>query len=467
MIPVYSFSKKKVFLFGLGCSGLQAALALKAGGADVIAWDDDVLAIKNACSQGLIVEDLRRMSWDEVSVLILSPGVQLTDPEPHWVVEIAQKYNVKIIGDIQLFVEERNAFLKRVNLRTEDCPFIAITGTNGKSTTTALIGYLLKKAGYDVWIGGNIGTAVLSLPPFMKGRIYVIECSSYQIDLAPSINPTIGILLNVTLDHIDRHGTFKSYQLLKKRLISGSDKAVLAIDDPFCLRIYEDLLEAGKIVYPLKVGNPLKDGYFSDRKLILHAQAKRIRILASLEDIPSLRGDHNMQNTLAALACCDLLGIDRPHSLASFKGLSHRMEEIARKRNVLFINDSKATNAEASAAALATFNSIYWIAGGVAKEGGIYILRKFFSKMRKVYFIGEAGPVFAREIGEELPIVMAGTLAKAVLKAGHDALCDTEDSVVLFSPACASFDQFTDYQVRGDSFRKAVYDCFSYPDSKI
>ncbi|WP_182417430.1 UDP-N-acetylmuramoyl-L-alanine--D-glutamate ligase [Bartonella sp. HY038] len=469
MITVSSFKGEKVALFGLGGSGIATAKALIAGGSKVIAFDDNLASVERAKQEGITTADLHFIDWSEIKALILAPGVPLTHPQPHWSAQIAKANNIEIIGDIELFVRERNAFLLRNHLSSQDCPFIAITGTNGKSTTTALIAHLLQEAGYDVQMGGNIGTAILSLEPFEKKRCYVIECSSYQIDLTPSINPTIGILLNLTPDHIDRHGTFEHYAAVKERLIKGSNIAVVSIDDIFCEKIAIRVLERQNKLIPFSTKRHIDNGWFAENGNILRAGHKEQQKITNLIGIVSLRGVHNAQNALAALATCVAIGVDEKKlaaAILTFKGLAHRMEEVGRKDHVVFINDSKATNAEATAPALSTFDHIYWIAGGVAKEGGISSLKEFFPKIRKVYLIGEAATGFAQTIGDNIDVVMSKTLEKAIEQASLDAsLAKAEieaqsgsDAIaaVLLSPACASFDQFANYSARGDAFRDLV-----------
>jgi len=450
MIAVSLFKGKKVALFGLGGSGFATALALQAGGADVMVWDDHTGAIEKARAQGLKAQDLHDVDWQGISALILSPGVPLTHPQPHWSVVLARAAGVEIIGDIELFVRLRNAYLAEHKLQAKDCPFIAITGTNGKSTTTALVSHLLREAGCDVQTGGNIGTAILSLEPPARGRFYVIECSSYQIDLTSSLNPTVGILLNITPDHIDRHGSFKNYAALKERVVANAETAIISVDDKASCAVFARVHQA----WPVSVLKKQPAGYSVQKEELLY-KGKHI---ASLAGIASLRGAHNAQNALIALACCRALDVhfaDVDKVLQSFTGLPHRMEEVGRKGHVVFVNDSKATNAEAAAPALAAFETIYWIAGGVEKAGGIESLRRFFPKIRKAYLIGAAAADFARTIGDAIPVVMAETLEKAVKQAVKDAAADKgRETVVLLSPACASFDQFANYSARGDAFRQ-------------
>ncbi|WP_297322375.1 UDP-N-acetylmuramoyl-L-alanine--D-glutamate ligase [uncultured Bartonella sp.] len=461
MITVNLFKNRKVAVFGLGGSGLATIKALIAGGAEVLAWDDKAETIEKMREHDIPLCDLHHVEWSQIAALILAPGVPLTNPEPHWTVKLAKNAGVEVIGDIELFIRQRNSYLKNNGLSDEDIPFIAITGTNGKSTTTALINHLLNDAGKLSEMGGNIGTAILSLEPLAKGRFYVIECSSFQIDLTPSINPTVGILLNLSLDHLDRHGTFAHYCEIKKRLVSRAKTAVVAVDDENSEQIYEELKKTHHKVFPVSKDKVLRDtGYYAVKdKLYSIENGKAVERL-SLAGIDSLRGSHNAQNALMALATLDSLNI-RPDDLqamfASYIGLPHRMQQVRKIGNVLYIDDSKATNAEASAPALATFDHIYWIIGGLAKAGGITALKDYFPKIRKAYLIGDAAEDFAHTIGAAFPVSMSGTLEKAVQEAHLDAAQDKAKEVaVLLSPACASYDQFKNYGARGDAFKAYV-----------
>ncbi len=453
MIAAESFRGRAVALFGLGGSGLATARALAEGGAAVTAWDDNPESVQRASDAGIGVADLRTVDWRRFASFVLSPGVPLTHPKPHWSVELARASGVEVIGDIELFCRERR-------MRAPAAPFIAITGTNGKSTTTALTAHILKAAGRDAQMGGNIGRAVMTLDPPTADRFYVVECSSYQIDLAPSINPTAGILLNLTPDHLDRHGTMQHYASIKERLVAGSDTAIVGVDDAFCSQIADRLERAGKDVVRISKRLPLGDGYFADGTDLMEAIGGRYSRIAFLEGIGSLRGQHNAQNALAAVVACLKVGLDLGEiqsGLESFPGLAHRMEQVGRKGKVLFVNDSKATNADAAAPALSSFPRIYWIAGGLPKEGGIEPLRGFFPRIAKAYLIGEAAPAFSATLGENVPYEISGTLAAAVDHAAADAARDeTGEVVVLLSPACASFDQFKNFEVRGEAFRQAV-----------
>jgi len=453
LIPARSFNGRRVALFGLGGSGIATAQSLIEGGAEVLAWDDNPESVARAQEAGIGTENLRETDWTSVASFVLSPGVPLTHPKPHWTVELARGSGVEIIGDVELFGRERA-------LAAPNAPFIAITGTNGKSTTTALTAHILKAAGRDAQMGGNIGRAVMTLDPPTPDRFYVVECSSYQIDLAPSINPTAGILLNLTPDHLDRHGTMQHYASIKERLVAGSETAIVGVDDVYCAQIADRLEQTGKNVVRISKRLPLPDGYFADGTDLMEAIHGRYERIGFLEGIGSLRGQHNAQNALAAVVACLKVGLDLGEiqsGLESFPGLAHRMEQVGRKGHVLFVNDSKATNADAAAPALSSFPRIYWIAGGLAKEGGIESLRGLFPRVARAYLIGEAAPAFSATLGETVPYEISGTLEAAVNHAAADAaLDDSGEVVVLLSPACASFDQFKNFEVRGDAFREAV-----------
>jgi len=456
MIPVTAFAGKKVAIFGLGGSGLASASALLAGGADVIGWDDSAEAVTKAMSAGIPSGDLRQLDWSKISALVLAPGVPLTHPAPHWTVALARAAGVEVVGDIELFCRERRA-------RAPKAPFVAITGTNGKSTTTALVAHLLGSAGRESQIGGNIGTAILSLAPPDEARAHVIECSSYQIDLAPTLDPSVGVLLNVTEDHLDRHGTLAHYAAVKERLVAGVQEdgtAIVAVDDPWCAAAADRIEQAGKRLARVSVRRPLHDGLYVEGESIMQAAGGSARTIARIGGIGSLRGVHNAQNAACAAAAALALGLSPKaiqQGLVSFPGLAHRMEEVGHRRHVLFVNDSKATNADSAAQALACFSHIFWIAGGRAKTGGIASLAGFFPRIRKAYLIGEAATDFAAELQGRVPHIIAGTLERAVELAAADAeASDVAEPVVLLSPACASFDQYRNFEIRGDKFRELV-----------
>lgn len=446
MIKITCFREQKLALFGLGESGIAAAKALQAGGAKIVCWDDNEQARLNAAQYNIQLTHLGEIDWSQITALVVAPGVPLHYPAPHWSVALAKQHGVEILGDIELFVRERNLFLLENNLRSKDVPFIAITGTNGKSTTTSLIAHLLTQIGCDAQMGGNIGRPILDLSPLAKDRFYVIECSSFQIDLAPSINPTIGILLNITPDHIDRHGSFENYAEVKKALLRHALIRFLPFDQEF----------SGDNVHFISEDHEIDNGYYAVEAKLYHTR----RFIVDLTGSISLRGKHNMQNALAAIgALMELLGdavsdFDWRAACLSYPGLPHRMQQIRSIGNVLFINDSKATNAQASAPALASFENIHWIIGGIAKQGGIESLQPFFSKINKAYLIGEAAQDFAKTINSAFEFQHCGNLEQAVLSAMHDA--KGTKAVILLSPACSSYDQFANYSARGEAFIKIV-----------
>ncbi|MEO1703174.1 MAG: UDP-N-acetylmuramoyl-L-alanine--D-glutamate ligase [Pseudomonadota bacterium] len=426
MIPVTHRSGERVAVFGLGGSGLMTAKALAAGGADVVAWDDNPDRVDHARQAGVPVGDLHDIDWSAVSMLVLSPGVPLTHPKPHWTVNLAKDGDVPIIGDVELFFSE-------LSYRGLDTKLVAITGTNGKSTTTALIAHILQHAGFDTAIGGNIGTPVLELELPVEGRVFVIECSSYQIDLASTLAPDIGVLLNITPDHLDRHGTMENYAAIKERLVTRARHAVIGVDDDYTQAI------AARCDGSQDAISVSSDPSFD------------------LSQAPSLRGDHNRQNALVARAVCRKLGLHDDQieaGFCTFPGLAHRMQIIGGKDGVLFVNDSKATNADAAEKSLTSFDNIRWIAGGLAKEGGIEPLRPHLSRVRKAYLIGEAAAKFAVAIGDDTAFEISADLEVAAAHAARDAQAG---DVVLLAPAAASFDQFSNFEKRGEAFVKAIH----------
>jgi len=473
MIPVTAFSGRPVALFGLGGSGLATARALVAGGAFVSVWDDGFASRDKAFNEGFNLHDLSQADWSQFAALVLAPGVPLTHPQPHWTVLKAQEAGVEIIGDIELFCRERARL-------APDSPFVAITGTNGKSTTTALIAHILQEAGLDVQMGGNIGVPVLELePPALElkppalGRVHVIECSTFQIDLAPSLNPSVGVLLNLTPDHLDRHGSMENYAAIKQRLVAMSDFSIVGRDDDWCEAIFQQLKRAARATVGITNTRPnalaavIYDAGRLRRSFALPALQTLGEVLVDLGNAPALRGAHNGQNAAAAFTACERLGL--PHDeiglgMRSFPGLAHRMEQVGKIGPVLFVNDSKATNADAAEKALLTFQDIYWIIGGKAKAGGIEPLRPLFGRIAKAYLIGDAAEDFAKTLDGSVPYEHCGTLDVAVAAAARDAKWSAAaEPVVLLSPACASYDQFPNFEKRGDAFRDAVNRLISPP----
>ncbi|MCP5084971.1 MAG: UDP-N-acetylmuramoyl-L-alanine--D-glutamate ligase [Alphaproteobacteria bacterium] len=453
MIPAVTYKDKTVAVFGLGASGLASVASLLAGGATVRAWDDAEATREKADSAGVPLTDLRNADWTQFAALVLAPGVPLTHPEPHWTVKQAKAAQVPVIGDTEVFVQSLMQASGASHL-------VAITGTNGKSTTTALIGHILKSAGRDTEVGGNIGTAVLQLGEPGAGRHYVVEFSSYQIDLTPSLKPDTAILLNLTPDHLDRHGDMAGYAAVKAKIFARQDEAdlaVIGVDDEYCAEIAAQITRPA--VQHISVEREVSDGAYVSGS-VLHEVAQGADVAnCSLAGIDGLRGRHNWQNAAAAWAACRKAGLSEQEiaaGFASFPGLVHRMEQVARCGDILFINDSKATNADAAARALDSFDNIYWIAGGLAKTGGIEELKPFFPRIRRAYLIGAAAVDFAQTLSGQADTQQCGTLDVAVAKAFDDARRDGGPAVVLFSPACASFDQYRNFEIRGDAFRAAV-----------
>ncbi len=466
MIRITTFAGRQVAVFGLGGSGLAAARALRDGDATVLCWDDGAAGRDLALAEGFIVEDLLAVDWRGIGALVLAPGVPLTHPVPHAVVQKARAAGAEIIGDIELFFRQRAA-------DCPDAPVVCITGTNGKSTTTALVAHILLTAGHDVQMGGNIGKAILTLEPPSMERIHVIEISSFQIDLTPSLMPTIGVIMNLTPDHLDRHGpaddldlAMRNYAGIKERVVGKSAHAVVSLDDAWSAAIAER--QSRPAVTPA-VTMSVRAGVAAD--ITVSGDEVRVRdgVFAgragfgpfSLAGINTLRGAHNAQNACAAIAVAGLLDLSThatQRGLQTYPGLPHRMEEVGRAGRILFINDSKATNADSSEKALSAFPSdIYWILGGKPKEGGITTLAPLFSRIAKAYLIGAASDQFAATFEGNVVFERSGTLDQAVAAAARDAAANAAaEPVVLLSPACASYDQFKNFEVRGDKFRALV-----------
>ncbi|MBI1384285.1 MAG: UDP-N-acetylmuramoyl-L-alanine--D-glutamate ligase [Rhizobiales bacterium] len=451
MIEITTFAGRPVAVFGLARSGLATVAALAAGGAEVWAWDDSEAGRARLSAIGIAPRDLAAADWSRFAALVLAPGVPLTHPVPHWTVGRAKTAGVEVIGDTELFVRE-------IAARGSKARLVAITGTNGKSTTTALTAHLLASAGRPTSLGGNIGEPILSLAPLADDRTYVIEFSSYQIDLTPGLEPAAGALTNITPDHLDRHGTLENYAAVKERMFArqgAGDTAVVGIDDAHC-RAIADRVRPAAIVRRVSVLGPVADGTFAADGRLCRMREGVCEAEIDLAGIISLRGAHNWQNAAIAWELVAALGLERNEvaaGMASFPGLAHRMQAVARAGRVLFVNDSKATNADAAAHALKAFPEIFWIIGGRAKEGGIASLLPLLAPVRKVYLVGEAAAMLAAQLPAGLERAMSGTIEAAVGEAARDAAASgLDEPVVLLSPACASFDQFPDFEARGRAF---------------
>ena len=419
MITARAFAGKSWGVYGLARSGRACVAALLASGGDVLAWDDSAAARDAA---GVTLTDLNHAELDALEALVTSPGV------PHHVPLLvrARDEGCPVIGDIELFAQARPELPPH--------RVVGITGTNGKSTTTALVHHIVASAGIPARLGGNIGLPILGQEPLPEGGVYVLELSSFQIDLTQSLDCDVAVLLNITPDHLDRHGTIAAYAAAKARLFdmqSPTGVAVIATEDSFTRAIAAGV----------------------NGKLVAVAAAD---IGPEATHWPSLQGPHNAQNAAAAIAACRALGIDDAAimaGLASYPGLPHRMERVRERGGVLYVNDSKATNPTSTAPALAAWPAVHWIAGGQAKTGELDAALPHLGHVRAAYLIGEAAPLFGRLLGGRVPVVQSGTLAAAVTAAAAAAV---PGEVVLLSPACASFDQFRDYEARGEAFRAAV-----------
>lgn len=454
MIALPTYAGRTVAVFGLARSGAAAVRALTKSGAKVVAWDDNENRRNENAGAGVLLTNLSECHFDNIDALVLSPGVPFTHPEPHPVVRKAQAAGVPVIGDVELFATAGTI-----------ASLVAITGTNGKSTTTALIGHLLGTSGRSVSVGGNIGRPVLDFEPLGATGTYVVELSSYQIDLAPSLVCDVAVLINISSDHLDRHGDMAGYVAVKRRIFngqSGGQTAIVGVDDEYCRATYRWLKDQGRQnVIPVAVGRVLDDGV-SVEDGILYDRIDGDRETICLDGIKTLRGGHNWQNVAAAYGAARSVGLTRDEiagALPSFPGLAHRMESLGEIAGAEYINDSKATNADAAARALAAFDEIYWIAGGRPKAGGYGAIEPFLPHVRVAYLIGEAALEMAVAFAPHTTVVRSETLDRALAAASRDArnaAADGRCPVVLLSPACASFDQFRDFEARGDAFRDLV-----------
>jgi UDP-N-acetylmuramoylalanine--D-glutamate ligase len=442
-----AFGTRPVAVMGLGKSGLVAAEALVRAGIETLAWDDHETRRRAAAALGARIVDLAEADFSGIAALVLSPGIPHTFPKPHTVAARAKAAGVAIIGDVELL------------LRADPNPrVIAITGTNGKSTTTALIAHILAEAGLRHAVGGNLGFPVLGFASPGSGGVYVLEMSSYQLELTPSLAPDIGVLLNISPDHLDRHGGMEGYiaaKALMFKTAKANAAAVIGVDDTPSAAIAADVAARGgfaltRISTASRADLFLAEGALHDGNGFLFA----------MNDAPALLGTHNAQNAAAAFSAARALGIGDSTILAalrSFPGLAHRQQLVRTLNGIRYVNDSKATNADAAAKALACFDAIYWIAGGRAKESGLDGLQSLMPRVRKAYLIGEAALPFAAWLERRAPNLVVETLARAVAAAHADAQREKiPGAVVLLSPACASFDQFSNFEARGEHFAELV-----------
>lgn len=459
MIPIPGVQKKKFAVFGLGATGLSVADSLVASGAEVFTWDESPAARDKTAGSEYRAEHPKEWPWREISALVLSPGIPYTHPKPHPIVRKAHEENIEVIGDIELFARAVNSFAQNARPRV-----IAITGSNGKSTTTALIGHVLKEAGLPALVGGNIGKPALALPDMAPANVYVLELSSFQLDLTKSLKADIAIMLNISPDHLDRHGDMAGYIAAKQRIFlnqTANDTAIVGVDDAPSQGMCATLsAPGGPKVVPISAEGALGRGVFSLAGKLFYNLDGKTGEAGDIRYIAALRGAHNWQNAAAALAAAISAGVSPAAAVKSmerFEGLPHRMQIVGRIGSTIFVNDSKATNADAASKALKSYDEIFWIAGGKPKEGGIEWLRPLMSRVRCAYLIGEASQAFAEQLAGAVPCVQCGDLDRAVARAARDASQNNKlASVVLLSPACASYDQFKNFEERGDTFRRLV-----------
>ena len=440
-----------IAVLGLGRSGAATAETLIRSGARVLAWDDSETA--RAAVPADILFDLKDADWNGIAALVMSPGIPLTHPTPHPVAAAAKAAGKPIISDIELLAMSQPA-----------ARFVCITGTNGKSTTTTLIAHVLKEAGKRVEVGGNLGQAALSLLPVGPDGIYVLELSSYQLDITPTPIADVALLLNITPDHLDRHGGMAGYIAAKEQILRAKGKTslgIIGVDDAPCRQLFAKLKDGERRLVPISVETATQGGaYVGKDGILMDAIRGAPQKIIDLKSIARLPGKHNWQNAVAAYVAAKALGLSVEDIVAGFEsypGLAHRQELVATLNGVRYVNDSKATNADAAEKALACYDNIYWIIGGKPKEGGLAGLEPYYSRIRHGFLIGEAAAAFAKQINRAFPISMSGTLDKAVADA--HALAQREKkpgAVVLLSPACASFDQYPNFEIRGNRFRALV-----------
>ncbi|HEY0115343.1 MAG TPA: UDP-N-acetylmuramoyl-L-alanine--D-glutamate ligase [Allosphingosinicella sp.] len=428
MITARAWSGKRYAVLGLARSGVATVEALLASGAQVVAWDSSPEARETLASLGtsdLSFADPLEIDLTSFAGVVVSPGVPINR---HPIAAHARSFGVPLMGDIELFAQARAELPAH--------KVVGITGTNGKSTTTALIHHILATAGVPATMGGNIGLPILGQDPLAEGGVYVLELSSYQIDLTYSLDCEVAVLLNVAPDHLDRYENFDAYAASKARLFEMQRGGVAILD-----------LATGSAFRPLDKGGH-GGAVFTD--------SVRLEEFGAQESWPPLQGPHNAQNAAAAIAVAFQLDIPDAaiaEGLRTYPGLPHRMELVAERAGVLFVNDSKATNPDSTAPALAAYPYIHWIVGGLAKTESLGPCEEHLDHVRAAYTIGEAGPMFARLLDGKVPVTQSHVLERAVTDAAGAA---TAGEVVLLSPACASFDQFRDYEARGAAFRAAV-----------
>ncbi len=453
MISVDQYKGKNVAILGLGRSGIAAAKSLQAAGAKVIAWDDLEPTRENAVREGLAVSPSGHMLWTGMDYLFISPGVPF-HPEPNPIIKGARKARCPIISDMDMLFQHQ-----------KQAKYVGITGTNGKSTTTSLVAHILNQTGNYAVAGGNLGQAALSLEPLAEGQTYVLETSSYQLDLSNEITFDVAAMLNISADHLDRHKTMENYIAAKRKIFdrqTGTQTAVIGIDDTITRRIYEEILPREAPVIPVSVLDTLKKGIYCQNGILVDRYFKESPLeVLDLKPLPQLVGMHNWQNAAIAYSIarsCGLKTRSIAKAITSFPGLPHRQELITVHRGIRYVNDSKATNADATARALICYKHIYWILGGKAKEKNLDMLIPYLKNVKHAFCIGDAGEDFAAILKRhQVDYTLSGSLDLATQQAHDMAKQEGQDNaVVLLSPAAASFDQFKNFEDRGNVFREKV-----------
>jgi len=447
------FDGKTVAVMGLGKSGASAARALAAAGAKVLAWDDQEETRARAEAEGVALADLSAADWRSFDLLVWSPGIPHTYPKPHPVAAAARAAGVKLVCDVDLLCAA-----------SPGARAIAITGTNGKSTTTTLTGHVLAGLGTPLAVGGNLGVPALDLPMLGLDGTYVLELSSYQLELLDRAQFDVAVLLNITPDHLARHGGMEGYVSTKASMydrLPAGGTAIVGVDDLPSAQIHRELAGRKDIaVHAISAEKFVAGGISAPDGMLIDDTEGKAAAICDISSIPGLPGRHNWQNACAAYAAARACGMEAgaiAERLVSYPGLRHRQELVAIIDGVRYVNDSKATNAEAAEKAIVCYDRIYWIAGGQAKEGGIESLRPLFPRIARAFLIGEAAQAFADSLSGVVAYEMCGTLQAAIHRARDAALADShQGKVVLLSPACASWDQFKSFEHRGDVFREIV-----------
>ncbi len=451
---VETLGGKPVAVYGLGISGSATVAALVKSGAKVVAWDDIEGRRQKAEKTGAEIRNLLEEDLSAFAYLVLSPGVPLHHPAPHPIVRKAQEDSVEIIGDLEIL--HRSNHGRKV---------IGITGTNGKSTTTALVGHILNNCGIKSSVGGNIGKAVLDMTMPPKSGAFVLEISSFQMDLCPTFRPDIGVLINISPDHLDRHGSTPEYVASKERMFGKEDgTAIIGIDDEESAAVLDRVRETGRMkTVPVGVFRKAEGGvYAHEGRLFDDLNGGGVEV--GELDFSTLQGIHNHQNICAAYSVSRSMGLEPDailEAIASFPGLAHRLQVVRTINGVAYVNDSKATNASATGYALACYKNIYWIVGGRPKEGGLKGLEKYLDRIRHAFLIGEAMEEFATFLNNHgIPHNFSQTLDRAVTEAHQMAQSERGrpggTGSILLSPACASYDQFANFEERGNAFVEIV-----------